>query len=172
MEHWVVTVKNNNKHHSCSHLLSIYSMLWSEATSLNPHSPKRPGLQPPVCRWENCKSLVHSHPAGKWQSQESNPGCPTPKARTPAPTAGRSRCREKQGVDSGQMSVRTWWDSRADTQAQVRDGLQRGASGFGVTSWRVNIEARGVPCVERGAGGSGGDLSTPVVVGRREAPGP
>lgn len=164
--------KKNNKYLPCSHLLSIYSVPQSKVTPLNPHSPERPGLQLLVCRWENHQSLAHSHPAGKWQGQESNPGCLTPKPVQLLPQRTGTGFGKSKEVDSGQLSLRTWQDSQAGTQAQDRDGLQRPASGFGVISWRVHIEARGVLCVDRGAGGSAGDLSTPGVVADRRLLGP
>ena len=41
--------KNNNKHRSCYHLLSIYSVPGSEVTPLNPYSSERPGWQSLFC---------------------------------------------------------------------------------------------------------------------------
>ena len=56
------------------------------------------------------------------------------------------------------MSARPLWDGLAEIQVQAGGGHQSEVCGFGVTCWRVAIKAGEIRCVERAAGGSGGNL--------------
>lgn len=103
----------------------------------------------PILQLRKATSLAHSHLAGKWRSQESNPGCLASEARAPAQTACRSSLWERQGGWFRPSEHKDLGGSRAETEVQAGDEHQSRACGFGLARWRVDTEAREIRCVER-----------------------